>query len=451
MGAVSKQKPSRWRSDMRLLIVDADAVGLDFAMRAAEHDHEVKLFIRPQQGVRDRTGDGLVEKVPDWERWVQWADLIVPTMNTFYLDRFEALRKYGYPVFGPSKESARLETERSFGMQAFKKAGVEVPPYKMFTTLDAAESYAWKTAEPLVFKTLGNEEDKALSYVSRDPADMVNQIRRWKKHGMRLKGACMLQDKIEGVELGVSAWMGRDGFLRPRGENVEHKKLMSGNYGPNTGETGTLMWYTTRSKLARQVLDPLEGYLRSIGHLGDVDVNCHVDGKGKAWPLEFTCRLGWPAFYVMCAQHEEPCQWMLDALNGKDTLKYSEDVWIGLLMAQPRFPYKGASKDEFTGIPIAGITEQNWPNVHLIGAMAGKGVKMKGAKPVEEDVILTTSEYVMVGSGSGSTIKKARKAAYGVIDQVHVPNAIVRDDIGLEFEKQLPALQANGFATAIGG
>lgn len=434
---------------MNLLLVDQDGVGLDLAMRSSEEGHAVKLYIRPSNGERDKTGDGLVERVPEWEKWAQWADLIVPTMNTVYLDRFEALRQYHYPIFGPSKESAKLEIERGFGMQAFKKHGIEVPPYKMFSSLDAAEAYCWKSDKRMVFKTLGSEEDKSLSYVASDCADMINAIRRWKRMGMKLKGSCMLQDFIEGVEFGVSAWMGKDGFLKPRGENIEHKKLMSGDYGPATGEMGTSMRYTMKSKLAKQVLDPMEKYLQSIGHLGDIDVNCIIDGKGKAWPLEFTARLGWPAFWIMTSQHSEPCQWMLDALNGKDTLKVSEEPFIGVLMTQPRFPYKGGKKDEFTGIPIGGITKDNWSDVHLIGAMAGKGVKMEKGKVVEGDAFLTTSEYVVCVTGAGETVRKASKLAYKVADEIKFPNAIVRDDIGEGLEKSLPELQRHGYAEGI--
>ena len=51
---------------MNVLVVDPDGVGLDFSMRCMEFGHAVKLFIRPHDGQRDRTGDGLVEKVADW-------------------------------------------------------------------------------------------------------------------------------------------------------------------------------------------------------------------------------------------------------------------------------------------------------------------------------------------------------------------------------------------------
>lgn len=434
---------------MNLLIVDIDRVGLDFAMRCTEAGHAVKLWIRPLNGERVRSGDGMVEKVSDWEKWCQWADLIVPTSNGAYMDKLDGLRKFGFPIFGPSKESARLEIERGFGMETFKKYGIEVPSYKMFKSLDEAEAYCWKHDEAFVFKTLGDEEDKSLSFVAKSPASMINKIRSWRRRGLTLKGPCMLQTKIEGIEVGVSAWMGKDGFLKARNENIEHKKVMSGNYGPNCGEQGTVMWYTNRSKLSRAVLDPMEDYLQSIGHIGDVDVNCIVDEKGKAWPLEFTCRLGWPAFYIMTSQHEEPVQWMLDALNGKDTLTTHEGVYIGVMLTHGRFPFKGGSKDDVTGIPIEGITDKNWPHIHLADAMAGKGVAMQDGKPVERDQIVTAGEYVACITGSGETVKKARKAVYSTADQLYFPDYNCRDDIGEDFEKNLPELHEHGYATEV--
>jgi phosphoribosylamine--glycine ligase len=330
-------------------------------------------------------------------------------------------------------------------MSIFKKHGIEVPPYKMFQSLDDAERHSVKSGKRLVFKTLGSEEDKSLSYVGKSPDDMGNRIRSWKKKGMKLKGSCMLQDCIDGVELGVSAWMGAKGFLKPRGENVEYKKLMPGNYGPNTGEMGTVMWYSEKSKLFDQVLKPMESFLMSIGHRGDLDVNCIIDDEGKAWPLEFTARLGWPAFWIMTSQHEEPCQWMLDALQGKDSLKYSNDVFTGLVIAQPPFPHNGANKSELVGIPIQGISRENWSNVHLVSAKVGKGYD----SGIEKEVFVTTGTYVACATGQGSTVRKAARQAYRLADEIHIPNQIIRDDVGEDLGEKLPLVQKHGFATSV--
>lgn len=429
---------------MNVLIVDQDGVGLDFAMRCEEHGHAVKLFQAPRS-YENKTGRGLVERVAEWERWTQWANLIVPTSNAKYMDRLDDLRKYGYPVFGPSKASATLEVQRAAGMEFFRRAGVNVPPYKMFRSFDEAEAHCWKTDRRYVFKTMGDDEDKSMSYVASDSSDMISTLRRWKKNGKALKGPCMLQDFIPGIEIGVSAWIGRDGFLAGRCENAEHKKLMAGNFGPNTGEEGTLMWESPKSKLAEQVLDPLEKPLLALGHRGDFDVNCIIDEKGKPWALEPTSRLGWPAFFVQCAQHEEPCQWMRDALDGKDTRKASEAMFSCVVISIPPYPAKTIPRGDVEGIPIRGITEKNWSNIHLCSAMAGKDVE--GSPPKENPMFVTTGEYVLIVSASGATIRAATKKMYSVVDEIHLNNKQVRCDIGEKFGATLGDLHKHGFAT----
>ena len=73
-----------------------------------------------------------------------FRSIIVPTSNAKHLDRLEDFRKYGYPIFGPSKASANLEINRQAGMEFLKKHGIDCPPYKMFRTLDEAERHCWK-------------------------------------------------------------------------------------------------------------------------------------------------------------------------------------------------------------------------------------------------------------------------------------------------------------------
>jgi phosphoribosylamine---glycine ligase len=423
---------------MNLLIVDADGVGLDFALRCCAYGHAVKWFIRNHSnGERNRTGDGLIEKVPEWEKWCQWADLIVPTMNTVYLERFDDLKKLNYPIFGPSRLSARLEIERGFGMQMMEKAGIDVPRYKVFQSFDQALDYCAKHDERWVFKTLGSEEDKSLTYVADDCDDMRSQITRWKKLGKKLKGACMLQEYIEGIEMGVSAWCGRDGFLKLRGENFEYKKLMSGGFGPNTGEMGSVLYYTDTSKLAQAVLDPLEKTVTDMGHRGDIDVNCKIDEKGKAWPLEITARLGYPAFWIMNSQHSEPCQWMLDALQGNDTLEASMEAFVGLVIAQPPFPMKGGRRDEETGIPVRGVTKENWDNLHPVELMLGKD----GGR----EMLVTSGQYVMCVTGNAERVGTAARRAYRLAEGIKVPNKMMRDDIGEDLKEKLPQLKAHGY------
>jgi phosphoribosylamine--glycine ligase len=293
--------------------------------------------------------------------------------------------------------------------------------------------YAGSVDKRLVFKTLGDEEDKSLSYCAHSPEDMVGQIAAWIEQGLTLKGPCMLQDFIEGIELGVSGWMGKDGFLPKKWNlNFEYKKMMSGGFGPSTGEMGTFCQYAEESKLADAVLAPMEAPLKKLGHIGDTDINCIIDEKGKPWPLEFTNRFGWPSTQILMEAHEgDPVQWMKDALTGKDSLKVSNDCAMGVLMAAPPFPYPD-EEGIANGMTISGV-EDNWDFIAPWQLMLEKGEYK------------STGPYVLLVRALANEPHDLIPKTFAIVDRVKFPNRIVRDDIGKNLEKCLPILHSYGF------
>jgi phosphoribosylamine---glycine ligase len=435
---------------VKVLIVDTDSCGLSFAWRCAQFGHEVKWFVKPKKGVNVNTGMGFkgINKVDNWVAEVKWADIVVPTGNDDYVERLEVLRKKGAMVFGPSTKSAGLEIKRAEGMKILKDSGLHVPPYKTFPNLKAAERHVWKSEKRYVFKTLGDNEDKSLSYCSKSPADMISRLQRWQKEGMNPKGEVMLQEFVKGIEMGVSAWVGLNGFLSTPNENFEFKPLMPSNCGPNTGEQGTVMAYTSDSKLFNEALKPLESKLVAMGHFGDVDVNVIIDEQGNIRPLEWTCRLGWPAFNIMLSQHKgDPVKWMLDAMRGKDTLKVDESVHIGVVLSQPPYPYGPREDIETEGAPIYGIDKDMEKSIHPQGVKIDVGVDDVAGKPVERKMWTTTDSYVAVVVDKGKTVKEAYDAVYKRVKNVTFNHKIYRDDIGEKLKDELPELHKFGFAT----
>jgi len=351
-------------------------------------------------------------------------------------------------VFGPSENSAALEIKRGKGMDLFKKCGIEVPEWSQFPTLEAAESHVRKTGKRYVFKNMGDEEDKSKSYVSKTAADMVARLQRWKKLGMTDGAPFMLQEVIEGIELGVSCWMGASGFIGKANENWEFKKLLSGNCGPNCGESGTVLKYVDKSKLAEQVLYPVEDELVKMGHLGDVDVNCIISQDGKAWPLEWTTRMGWPAANIMWATHKgDPIQWMADAVDGIDSLEVSPQVACGIVVAQPDYPYSKKTKAETDGIPIYGVTPENQKYIAPQSVKIVPQPNMEGDKVIDKPTWTTTGDYICVVTALGKTVKQSCERAYKTVKELHIPDMIYRDDVGEKLEKELPELHKHGYAT----
>lgn len=433
---------------MKVLCIDSDGSGLDFCLRAQEAGHDVRLFVCPKKGGERRlVGDGWVNRIDNWRGSLKWAELVFLTGNDKYMAELEPFRAK-LPIFSPGVQGARLEIDRAFGQKILKMAGIDCIPYKEFSEYDEAIAHVAKTGKRYVSKTLGDEEDKSLSYVSKTPEDMIYMLDRWKKLGKNI-GRFMLQEFVPGIEIGVSGWFGPGGWSDVWNENFEHKKLMNGDKGVNTGEMGTVMKYVKDSKLAREMLEPVTDYLHSIDYRGDIDMNVMVDKKGKPWPLEFTCRPGWPAFRIMQACHlGDPVQWMVDLLDGKNTLKVNTDVAIGVVMAQPDFPYSNATGKEVTGIPVFGVEDVPRNNISPADMMQGKVMSCEGGKTVEKEIPVTCGDYVIVCTGTGKTVRKAAKAAYDIVDKITFPNSpMYRTDIGARLEEQLPELQKHGYAT----
>lgn len=434
---------------MLVLEFEDAGCGLPFVLACIKAGHEVRYWLRPENN--QAIGDGMkgVEKIKNWvPSAANWADLVFCTGNDEYLPKLDAIRRKGVAIFGPTAASAKLEIEREAGMRLFEKAGIEVPEYKTFRTLAEAEAHVRQHPERYVFKTLGSEEDKSLSYVGKSPADLIARIQRWAKLGLNPKGKVMLQKFVPGIELGVSRWMGRDGFIGPYNENFEHKKLLSGNCGPNCGEAGTVMKYTDDSLLGDMVLEPLEQHLVEMGHLGDIDVNCIVDETGQPWPLEFTARPGWPALNIMLATHKgDPAEWMLDACEGRDSLEVDSSIACGIVLAQPDYPYSKATKAATLDIPVYGPSTGNRKYVHPQSVKMAILPAMKGEEVIEKRMWATCGDYVAVVTGCGKSVRQATERAYKVISEIQIPDMIYRDDIGEKLEEELPKLHAHGFAT----
>ena len=424
---------------------------LDFVLRAVEAGHEVRWHRYADKGKVTRDGEGFkgFRIVSTWQDHMPWAKagLIVVTGNFVHIHELDRFRDLGYRIFGPTTKSARLEIVREAGMAAMKAIGIDTPPYQTFGSLQEAADFARKSDKCWVFKPMGAEGDKSLTYVSCDPADMVGWLQRQIKAGKRVN-QCMLQEKIDMLsEFGVSGWMGPEGFLPGKWQEcVEHKKLMDGEIGPATGEQGSVCAYVEQSKLADEMLKPLEPALRVLGHTGDIAIGVGIDIKGKAWFFEFTARCGYPAWWIQAASHKgDAVQWMRDLLDGKDSLRVTRDVAIGVVLSQPMYPYAKSPPELVEGNPISGLDDV-WDDVHPCQMMIGRGPAMDGKEIVERPIFLTSGEYVMVATGTGRTIEKARKAVYGVVDQVKFPNMMYRQDIGEKVIKVADKLHRFGYA-----
>lgn len=438
---------------MKILLIDTSAFFVDFAMRCEAQGHEVRVFVAPDEKTFGRTsiGDGLIHKVPSWEGSMKWADLILVSDNCRYMKLLEGWRRRGFPIFSANMEGTSWEMDRLKGQEVLEQAGIECLPCLKFSNYDQAIAHQKANMDVRYVCKPCKDVDKALSYVSKSGKDMIFMLEHWKR---TIKKPCpfIFQEFCPGIEVAVGGWVGKNGFLGHVLENFEFKKLMNGEKGPNTGEMGTVMKYVqfNESLLAQQLLAPVEMELVRGGYTGYIDVAVMLgtegDRKGMLNPLEFTSRHGWPLFNIQQVLHGDVANWMLDAVEGRDTFMPHPDIALGVFIGMPDFPGHAMKEEELSGFPIWGLNEKNRYFFHPFNMKLGEGIDDKGAKV---PMMVSAGNALATVTGIGKSVSLAKKMAYKHVGELEIPNSpMYRTDIGDRLEEQLPILQKYGYCTS---
>ena len=124
---------------MFILVIDPSGLTLDWCLRCLASGHTVKLYTKGSRS--SHIGEGLVDKITNWKKYMDIADLIFSADNLEFMDEIDAYIKKGYPVFGPGKRAAKLELDRMYGQDVIKAFGGPIIPSHEFKNYDAAINF----------------------------------------------------------------------------------------------------------------------------------------------------------------------------------------------------------------------------------------------------------------------------------------------------------------------
>ena len=422
---------------MKFLFVSLEAVAIDLAYKIKEEGHEVK-FYNESQDEKD-VGDGFVEKVDDWEKHADWADVVVFD-DVGFGKIADKMRAEGKKVFGGSTYTDKLEDDREFGQTELEAAGVTVLPSWNFTDFDEAVKFVEKNPDRYVIKPSGRaQNEKELLSVGReeDGKDLVHILERYKKNWSNKIKVFQLQKFAAGVEVAVGAFFNGKDFIMPINVNFEHKKLFAGEIGPTTGEMGTSMFWSGKNELFRLTLEKMKPKLVESGYVGYIDINCIVNGRG-VYPLEFTSRFGVPTIQIQIEGVTSDWGELIHKMAGGEDaeLKTKKGFQVGVVIALPPFPFDDDKtfrkysedaillfkKDNLDGVRIGEVKKNNgdWQ-------MAGR------------------SGYCVIVTGSGVSMADARRQAYSRVSNIMIPNMFYRTDIGERWGEDSDMLLSWGY------
>ncbi|MBY0385820.1 phosphoribosylamine--glycine ligase, partial [bacterium] len=216
----------------KFLFVSLSGLIGDIAWQVAKEGHEVLYYIKAQ--TEQDIADGFVKKTTDWEKEVDWADVIVFDDVLGQGEKAQALRAKGKLVIGGTAYTDKLEDDRSFGQEELKKAGVNIIPYKDFFSFDEAIAHVKQNPGQYVIKPSGEAQNiKRLLFVGEDEDgdDVIRMLEAYKKAFFKEIKQFQLQRRMTGVEVAVGAFFNGKEFIFPININFEHKKLFPGNLG----------------------------------------------------------------------------------------------------------------------------------------------------------------------------------------------------------------------------
>ncbi len=357
----------------------------------------------------------------------------------------DLLQNNGFAVFGPTKEAAGLESDKSWSRAFMKVHEIPHPRYNTFKNEEDGKTFitGYYQAQPsaLMFvKASGLCAGKgAIPVTNIDEA--IKAIESMKSFGAAGQ-TYLIEEGMVGEEASVYAICDDHNFriVKPA---QDHKRLLWGDQGPNTGGMGAVapagvIDDKIREAVARDVILPTIRGMRDRGtpYTGILYAGIMVvEERGKKVPkvVEFNSRWGAPEAEVVIPGIQTPMDEIAFACINRDLHKtdITEDN-------KARVCIVGASK----GYPgdVSAIKGKYINGLDL--AMKVPGIKVYGAGiAVRDGKFYANGGRLFSLVAESNTVKNAQALAMHAMDLVYVEgnNLHYRNDIGyrdIEREKQ---------------
>ncbi len=338
----------------------------------------------------------------------------------------DAIRAVGIPVFGPSKAAAQLEGSKDFSKAFMTKHGIPTAAYATFTEEAPALDYVRKeyaAGRAVVVKADGLAAGKGV-IVAPEQAQAEQAVRdcfsgAFGKAGYRV----VIEELLLGEEASILALT--DGkTIIPLVSSQDHKRLLDGDNGPNTGGMGAYSPapVVTGERMAEIKKLVLDNFLRGIQadqleYRGIIYAGVMVTPDGIR-VLEFNVRFGDPETQAVLSRFDGD---LADALlkTAQQRLEEADLIWssdpaVCIVLASGGYP--GTSKN---GFEIRGIDE-----AEKTGA-----VVFHAGTALENGTLVNHGGRVLGVTARGKDILEAVHKAYAAVEKISWDGMQYRKDI----------------------
>jgi phosphoribosylamine--glycine ligase/phosphoribosylaminoimidazole synthetase len=426
-----------------VLLVGAGGREHAIAWKLAQSPRLGRLWIAPGNPGTAGLGTNVPIGVEDIRALVDFAReqsiglVIVGPEAPLALGLADALQDAGIPVFGPTHAAAQLETSKVFSKAFMQRHAIPTARYAAFSEYAAAARYLETVDYPVVIKASGLAAGKGvlLPETRAEARQALSELMVAQSLG---SAGCevVIEERLEGEEVSLLAFT--DGVsVRAMPPAQDHKRLLEGDLGPNTGGMGAYAPAPAcppalAEELTRTILQAAVDGLRSEGirYQGVLYAGLMLTPGGPK-ALEFNCRFGDPETQALLPLLESDLL-EITAACANGALDQVETRWKTGACACVVLASSGYPVSSSASMPIQGLE-----------AAREDCVVFHAATKREADQILTAGGRVLGVTAWAADLPAALERAQAAAGEIHFAGKQFRGDIGVKGLRRLqPARSA---------
>ncbi len=341
----------------------------------------------------------------------------------------DLFRERGLRIFGPTRAAAQLESSKDFAKAFMKRHGIPTAEYETFTDAAAAHAYVERRGAPIVVKADGLAAGKGVVVATSVEQAHAAIDAMLVGNSMGSAGArVVIEDCLQGEEASFIVMVDGRNVLA-LASSQDHKRLLDGDEGPNTGGMGAyspapVVTPEMHARVMREIIMPtVSGMARDgIQFTGFLYAGLMIDDAGQPRTLEFNCRMGDPETQPIMARIKNDLatvfELAIDARLDEAEITWDRRTALGVVLAAPGYPNAPRSGDPIRGLPAGG----NPPDADCLVFHAG--TRAQGGDTV------TAGGRVLCVTALGDSVKIAQSIAYQAVESISFDGMQYRRDIG---------------------
>ncbi|KAL2123988.1 hypothetical protein VTJ04DRAFT_353 [Mycothermus thermophilus] len=355
------------------------------------------------------------------------VNLVVPGPEAPLVDGVEGFfRDAGIPVFGPSKDAARMEGSKTFSKDFMKRHNIPTAAYENFSDYEKARQYLESISHNVVIKATGLAAGKGviIPQSKEEALQGLREIMLDKAFGSA-GDEVVIEEFLEGDELSILSFC--DGTtIKSLPPAQDHKRIGEGDTGLNTGGMGC--YAPTKlgtpeliARIEREILQPTIDGMRKEGFpfRGCLFTGLMITPDGSPKVLEYNVRFGDPETQTVLPLLESDLAKIMYACAGP--VPFLDGV-----------PVKVSNKFSTTVVIAAPGYPESYPkNIPMQVSSPPEGINIfhAGTKLSSDGTLLTSGGRVIAATATGDSLRAAVDKAYEGVKLINFEGMYFRRDI----------------------